>query len=80
MYLQKLIGKKTKKKMFLLRLQDPDTLVRGKYGSADPDPYQSVTDPQHWLKQIIRGSNKSLTKSIACKFSRCQNQMLKLTV
>jgi hypothetical protein len=23
------------------------TLIR--YGSADPDPYQNVTDPQHWL-------------------------------
>jgi len=20
------------------------------YGSADPDPYQKVTDPQHWPK------------------------------
>jgi hypothetical protein len=27
--------------------------VRQRYGSEDPhpDPYQNVTDPQHWLKQ-----------------------------
>ncbi len=43
-----------------MRLQDPDPLVIGRYGSADPDPYQNVTDPQHWLKQIIRRSNKSV--------------------
>jgi hypothetical protein len=29
-------------------LQDPDPLVRGRYGSEDPDPYQNVTDPQDW--------------------------------
>ncbi len=25
--------------------------VSQRYGSADQDPYQNVTDPQHWLKQ-----------------------------
>jgi hypothetical protein len=44
----------------LLRLQYPDPLVRGRYGSADPDPFQNVTDSQHCLKQIIRRSNKSV--------------------
>ncbi len=27
--------------------QDPDPLGRGK-GSANPDPYQNVTDPEQW--------------------------------
>ncbi len=31
---------------------DPDTLVR----SADPDPYQNVTDPEHWLAAPPRSS------------------------
>jgi hypothetical protein len=24
--------------------------ISQRYGSADPDPYKNVTDPQHWLK------------------------------
>jgi hypothetical protein len=24
----------------------------GRYGSVDPDPYQNVTDPQHWLLNV----------------------------
>jgi hypothetical protein len=23
------------------------------YGTADPDPYQTVTDPQHWFKGTV---------------------------
>ncbi len=26
--------------------------VSQKYGSADPDPDQNVSDPQHWLTQM----------------------------
>ncbi len=47
--------------MFLGLLNpDPDPLVRAmdpgsesipqKHGSLDPNPYQNVMDPQHWLK------------------------------
>ncbi len=28
----------------------PDTL---RYGSEDPDPYQNVTDPEHWPGSTI---------------------------
>jgi hypothetical protein len=24
--------------------------IRQRYGSEDPDPYQNVTDPQHWIQ------------------------------
>jgi hypothetical protein len=27
----------------------PSGSVSKRYGSADPDPHQNVTDPQHWL-------------------------------
>jgi hypothetical protein len=27
----------------------PDTVHRQRYGAEDPDPYQNVTDPEHWL-------------------------------
>jgi hypothetical protein len=26
--------------------------VSQRYGSADPDPYQNVTDPQHWSANV----------------------------
>ncbi len=45
------VSKREKQKKFdILKVtdenqQDPDPLVKG----ADPDPYQNVTDPQHWL-------------------------------
>ncbi len=25
--------------------------VSQRYGSEDPDPYQNVTDPEHWIKR-----------------------------
>jgi hypothetical protein len=28
--------------------------VSQRYGSADPDPRQNVTDPQHCLKPVLR--------------------------
>jgi hypothetical protein len=58
-YLQKVMSKKTlKKTYFLLASCPPRTKKAGSgsgsvsqwYGSADPDPYQNVTDPQHCLK------------------------------
>ncbi len=36
-------------------LPDPDPLVRGmdpESEGTDPDPYQNVTDPQHWLLNV----------------------------
>jgi hypothetical protein len=61
MYLQKGLSKKTLKKTFsdvfdgILSATDEKTgsgsPVSQWYGTADPDPdpYQNVTDPQHWL-------------------------------
>ncbi len=37
--------------------------IGNKHGSADPDPYQNVTDPQHCLPHgIVNGSNKKIRK------------------
>jgi hypothetical protein len=27
--------------------------VRQRYGSQDPDPFQNVTDPQHWIPDFF---------------------------
>jgi hypothetical protein len=35
----------------ILKVTDENSKIRSRirrYGSADPDPYQNVTDPQHW--------------------------------
>jgi hypothetical protein len=51
---QKVISKIIKKNFFICRLEGSLTKITGsgsvsqRYGSADPDPYQNVTDPQHW--------------------------------
>jgi hypothetical protein len=49
MDLQKVISKKLRKMFFLhLEVNDKYSRIRGqRYGSADPDAYQYVTDPQH---------------------------------
>jgi hypothetical protein len=55
MYLQKVISRKTFKILvscWRFEGRVPVTKTAGsvsqRYGSADPDPYQNVTDPQHW--------------------------------
>ncbi len=63
MYLQKVISRKTVKKIisFLLASWRSMTKIAGsgsicqRHGSEDtgPDPYQNVIDPQHWLYSIM---------------------------
>jgi hypothetical protein len=40
---------------YRIRIQIRIRSVGQRYESADPDPYQNVTDPQHWLRSILRG-------------------------
>jgi hypothetical protein len=68
MYLQKVISKKNikrKKLIFVdvLKVTDENSRIRirtnygsisSSYGSADLDPYQNFTDPQHCCKTIFR--------------------------
>jgi hypothetical protein len=60
-YLQKVIRKKIRKiYSFLdsLKATDEKSRIRirsKRYRSADPDPCQNVTDPQHCLGQIFKG-------------------------
>ncbi len=53
MYLKRVISKKN---IFYLHFEsnwwkqqdpDPDPLIR--YGSEDPDPYQNISNPEHWF-------------------------------
>jgi hypothetical protein len=44
MYLQKVIGRKTK-----IFEKIGSGSIGQRHGSADPDPYQNATDPQHWF-------------------------------
>jgi len=56
MYLQKVISKNTR--LFFVRAlrsltkrtgpRDGSGSVSQRYGYTDPDPYQNVTDPNHW--------------------------------
>ncbi len=59
-YLQKAMRKKFEKNYILLASwrsltkeqdpdPDPDSFVRG----TDPDPYQDVTDPEHWKTDFL---------------------------
>jgi hypothetical protein len=44
MYLQKVIGRKTK-----IFEKIGSGSIGQRHGSADPDPYLNATDPQHWF-------------------------------
>ncbi len=47
---------------------DPDPLVRGRYGSGDPDPHQNVMDPKHWKKLEVTSKSKWFQSfSLWCK-------------
>jgi hypothetical protein len=46
MHLQKVIIKNTKKINFCCQSGRLDVSLR--YESSDQDPYQNVTDPEHW--------------------------------
>ncbi len=45
MYLQKVLEGQCENS----RIQSRTGSISQRHGSADPDPYQNVTDPQHWL-------------------------------
>ncbi len=52
MYLHKVTSKKLEKKLFFVGVpkvtdEKSRNQISQKYGSADPDPYQSVKDPEH---------------------------------
>ncbi len=58
MYIQKVMQKteKQKNKLFFvaaLEVNDENSRIPGsnsqRHESADPDPYQNVTNPQHWI-------------------------------
>jgi hypothetical protein len=61
MYLQKVIGKiNLEENLFyvgILEVSDEKRRIRIRilkssvHGSEDPNPYQNVTDPEHWSKQ-----------------------------
>ncbi len=62
MYLQKVISKKSREnKNFGCRLEghwrNSRIWIGQRYGSADPDPCQIVTDPQPWFTSIRRSSS-----------------------
>jgi hypothetical protein len=58
MYLHYVISKENKEKIVffvgVLKATDEKSRIRTgdisqRYVSADPDPYQNVTDPEHWV-------------------------------
>jgi hypothetical protein len=58
MYLQKVINKKNVEKT--LTIKTGSGSERQWYRSAGPDPYQNVTDPQHWMKSTKRTKPSSI--------------------
>ncbi len=62
MYFQKEKGKTNLEIFFIGILKVTDeksrirSLIRQRYGTADPDPYQNVTDMEHCLKQMKQGT------------------------
>jgi hypothetical protein len=48
------------------------------YGSKDPDPYQNLTDPEHWhLYTVIPAHVLEGTAAVYCKKAKLKEKRMK---
>jgi hypothetical protein len=48
--------------------------ISQRYGSANPDPHQNVTDPQHWKQVSVKDGKMALTKTEEDRRNKCRKE------
>jgi hypothetical protein len=83
MCLQKVISKRTQKKLFfvsILKVTDEKSgsgSVSQRYGYEDPDPYENVRDPEQWKKRKLTNAIDKIETKSQCEIYKpyliCRN-------